>query len=56
MLNKNLRKTRKFPDMFGSSRKRKKDLRFAKRFDNWVKLYNCNACVSEPICINAKIV
>lgn len=50
-----MRKTRKFPDMVGSIRKRKKDLRFAKRFDKWLKLYfpkQCNDYVSEPICIN----
>lgn len=52
------RKTRKFPDMCGSIRKRKKDLKVAK--SNFFKLYPlpgmkqpllpCSSCVSEPIC------
>ena len=45
------RKTRKFPDMVGSIRKRKKDVSFAKRFDKWCKVYctGSSARLSEPI-------
>lgn len=54
MLNKIMRKTRKHPYMIGSIRKRKSDCNFAKRFDKWLKLYNCKYCVSDPICINSQ--
>ena len=53
MLNKKVRKTRKFPDMFGSIRKHKHDVAFARRFDKWQSLYvskPCDICVSEPVC------
>lgn len=51
-----MRKTRKYPDMFGSIRKRKNDLRLAKRFESWHKMMTshdetCKLCVSEPICL-----
>lgn len=53
-----MRKTRKYPNMFGSIRKYKKDLRFAKRFSAWQKTVfpkQRDQCVSEPICINPNL-
>ena len=50
-----MRKTRKFPNMFGSIRKRKKHLNFARQLGNWQRQVfgdGCKVCVSEPICMN----
>ena len=42
-----MRKTRKFPHMFGSPRRQKRI-----RKENWQKLapVDCSICVSEPLC------
>lgn len=48
-----MRKTRKFPFMFGSIRKRKKadrDYKAAIHIESFVRRY-CPDCVSELICI-----
>lgn len=41
-----MRKTRKYPFMFGSKRKKKFDRKRSKIIPT------CFSCVSEPICIN----
>lgn len=46
-----MRKTRKYPYMFGSSRRTKRIK------EDWRKTAsaNCSLCVSEPICFDALI-
>ena len=54
-----MRKTRKFPNMFGSVRRHKqmrKWQRQAEAFERWHRIAfpkaHCDECVSEPICLN----
>lgn len=48
-----MRKTRKYPFMIGSNRKRKKadrDLKSAIHLETFVRRH-CPGCVSEPVCV-----
>lgn len=61
MSNRKFRKTRKYPDMMGSIRKHKRDLKQAKTLHKYMvshgRLYGngCDLCVSEPICFESLI-